>query len=113
MAASFPLHADLAELETDAEVVYLPDVEDGFADVRSVERPTSPIALAIFVLGLVAAILFMGSAPALSGLALVAGIVVGGIVNAPAGRERRHTIAALGVPALGLLALTGAFVSSI
>lgn len=102
------LHSDDdAEL---GEVLYLPSP---FLDVDLVERPTSLPALAVFGAGLLLAVALSVSAPAIAGLSLVTGIIGGGILNAPAGWERRRTAAALGLPALGLLAITAAFLSSI
>lgn len=97
---------DLAE----GEVIYLPTP---FLAVELVERPTSLPAIAVFGLGLLLAVVLAVSAPAIAGLALVSGIVGGGILNAPAGWERRRTAAALGVPTVGLLVITAAFLSSI
>jgi hypothetical protein len=94
----------------DAEVLYLPVP---FEAVELVERPTSLPALVLFALGLSVAVVFAVSAPALAGLALVGGIIGGGILNAPAGDERRRTAAALGLPALALLGITAAFLSAV
>ena len=109
VGADTVLESDLDDDTELADVIYLPAP---FLDVELVERPTSLAALAVFGAGLLLAVVLAVSAPAVAGLSLVAGIIGGGILNAPAGWERRRTAAALGLPALGLLVITAAFVSS-
>jgi len=81
--------------------------------VDNPQRPTSFVALAIFLVGLVAAAALVGSAPQVGAAAIVTGIVGGGVMNAPAGAERRRTVAALGIPTVGLTALTVGFLTSL
>lgn len=120
MALSFPLpshHRDHVEYAA-PELTLVEPVDElqwsAFdpALVDDPQRPTSFTALAIFLAGLATAAVTVAQAPGLAAAAIVVGIIGGGIMNAPAGPERRRTIAALGLPTVGLTALTFAFIGS-
>jgi hypothetical protein len=96
------------DLSRDGEVIYLPSP---FLDVDDHEPSTSGLALGTFGLGLAISVALAVAAPFLAASALVAGIVGGGILNAPAGPERWRTVAALGLPTVGLLVVTVLFLS--
>ncbi|QGG95781.1 hypothetical protein [Actinomarinicola tropica] len=108
-----PRHEDHLALVDLTEEVPEEEVGSPFLAVEEVERPTSPVALAIFGLGLLVAVSLALRAPGLAGLAFVGGVVGGGILNAPTGMERLRTAAALGVPTVALGIITYAFVSSL
>ncbi|MBK5222613.1 MAG: hypothetical protein JJE52_07005 [Acidimicrobiia bacterium] len=120
MALSFPIpsHHDDPEPFTAPDLTLVEPSDDlqwspfDPALVDHPQRPTSLSALAIFALGLATAVMFVTSAPGIAAAAVVVGIIGGGILNAPAGVERRRTVAALGLPTLGLTVLTLAFVGS-